>query len=372
MKTTSRILFFLVFLALLSGCRKSEEPSSPDKYTARIDRMADSLVTQLTLHGKSVPLPGLMIGIWAPDQGYTYLKPHGYADLSSKRAMQCTDIFRIASVTKTYTAVMVLQLIDEGKLSLDDTIGKFFSGIPNGHLITIRHMLAMQSGLFEVNNDCVVAHDFDTDPDHYFSPQELLTAIKRHPTDFQPGTQTVYSNSNFIILGMLIEQLTGTPFRDALQNRITQPLGMGNTSFAESRFMPAGKIHARGYMLNDVYEYFDATERFNMSVAYSAGAIIADIEELKKWIFRFTSGNLVSSAMFEQMQHFNPIFPDMEYGLGMMRFRDNFLGHAGDGMGYHNLAARNPQKNITIIVFFNGDYPYPMHVFHQILKILDF
>ncbi len=370
MKVLNLINVILICLVILTGCKKKEDVQHVDKYTAQIDQLADSLVTDLMLHGKNVPLPGLIIGIWAPDMGYTYLKPKGYSSLSIKRPMQVADLFRIASVTKTYTAVMLLQLVDEGKIGLEDTIGKYLPGIPNGDKITIRQMLAMQSGLFEVNNDSIIAQEFDNDPNHYFSREELLAAIKRHEPDFQPGEKTQYSNSNFIILGILIEDLTGTPYSNALHSRITQPQDMGNTSFAESQFMPEEKTYSNGYMFDDNYEYFEVTEKFNMSVAYSAGAIISDMNELRKWIYELTSGSLVSSSLFEQMQVFSPIFQDMEYGLGIMRFRDNYLGHAGDGMGYHTFAARNPQKNITIIIFFNGEYPYPMHVFHELLKIL--
>lgn len=371
MKVPNLIYVFLICLVILTGCDKKEDVQQFDKITLQIDMLADSLITDLTLNGKKVPLPGLIIGIWAPDMGYTYLKAKGYADLSKKTPMQVTDLFRIASVTKTYTAVMILQLVDEGKIGLEDTIDKFLPGIPNGDKITIHNLLSMQSGLFEVNNDLLICEEFDNDPNHFFSPEELLSAIKRHEPDFQPGEKTQYSNSNFIILGILIEKLTGTSYSDALYSRITKPHDMGNTSFAESQLMPEGKTYSNGYILDENYDYIDVTERFNMSVAYSAGAIISDINELRDWIYKFTSGSLVSSSVFEKMQVFNPIFTDMEYGLGMMRFRDNYIGHAGDGMGYHNFAARNPQKNITIIVFFNGDYPYPMHVFHELIKILD-
>lgn len=90
---------------------------------------------------------------------------------------------------------------------------------------------------------------------------------------FQPGDSTVYCNSNFIIAGILIEQLTGQPYGEVLLARITQPLGMANTSFSESQWIPAGKSYSSGYMFNSNFDYYDATEKYNMSVAYSAGAV---------------------------------------------------------------------------------------------------
>lgn len=375
MKKKYRILIYPLIvmgfvLMLTNSCKKTDEQAI-DKYTVQIDKLADSLVTKLTYNGKAVPLPGLIIGIWAPDRNYSYLKAKGYANLATKRPMQVSDLYRIASVTKTFTSVMLLQLVDEGKIGLDDTIDKYLSGIPNGGLITIRQLLAMQSGLFEVNNDSVIGHAFETDPNHYFSPQELLAAIKRHPPVFQPGERTVYCNSNFIIAGILIEKLTGQTYREALHARISQPLGMANTSFSESQWMPTGKSYSSGYMADSNKDYFEVTEKFNMSVAYSAGAIISDIEELKKWVLNLTSGTLVSTSMLNQMEIFHPIFPDTEYGLGLMRFRDNYIGHGGDGMGYHNFLARNPKKNITIAIFFNGEYPYPQYIFYDLIKILE-
>lgn len=367
---TPVIAFFCV-LFFIESCKK-DDPIVVDKYTTRIDELTDSLVTKLTYKGKAVPLPGLMVGIWAPRQDYTYLKAKGYANLANQRPMQVTDLFRIASITKTFTSVLLLQLVDENLISLDDKLGKYLTGIPNGDLITIRQLLAMQSGLFEVNNDSIIGNIFETDPDHYFSPAELLEAIKRHPPEFNPGERTKYCNSNFIIAGILIEQLTGKSIEDALQTGIAQPLGLKNTTFANSRWMPAGKPFACGYMWDNNRQYFESTEMFNMSVAFTAGAIVSNMEDLKKWVFNLTSGTLVSAKMFSQMTDtFNPIFGDMEYGLGLMRFRDNYIGHAGDGMGYHSFIARNTGKDITIAIFFNGEYPYPMHVFHEILKILE-
>jgi len=156
-----------------------------------------------------------------------------------------------------------------------------------------------------------------------------------------------------------------------LKSRITGPLRMVNTSFAKSQYMPSGKVFCSGYMLDGNFKYIDASEGFNMSVAYSAGAIISDLNDLQTWIRILTSGALLSSSTQKQMKVFNPIFGDTEYGLGLMRYRGNFIGHSGDGLGYHSFMARNVEKDITIAIFFNGEYPYPQFVFHELLKILE-
>jgi D-alanyl-D-alanine carboxypeptidase len=353
----------------LAGCKK-EDNSSIDHYTARIDHLTDSLVTTLVFHGKPLPLPGLIVGVWAPGQNYTYFKAKGYSNLATKRHMEVTDLFRVASITKTFTATLLLQLVDKGLIALDDKLDKYITGIPNGNLITIRHLLAMQSGLFEVNNDSITMSIFESNPDHVFSQLELIEAIKRHPPTFNPGERTEYCNSNFILAGVIIEILTGQSIENALKTAITQPISLTNTSFVNSRWMPAGKPYSSGYILDDNLNYSDATERFNMSVAFTAGAIVSNMDDLKKWVFKLTTGYFISPALQSQILIFNPIFQDMDYGLGIMRFRDNYMGHAGDGMGYHSFIARNNEKDITIAIFFNGDYPYPMHVFHSILEIL--
>ncbi|MCK9398671.1 MAG: beta-lactamase family protein [Bacteroidales bacterium] len=368
------IIAFFCVLFFMESCKK-DDPVVVGKYTTRIDQLTDSLVTKLTYNGKAAPLPGLIVGIWAPRQDYTYLKSKGYANLASQRPMQVDDLFRIASTTKTFTSILLLQLAEEGFISLDDKIDKYLTGIPNGAVITIRQLLAMQSGLFEVNNDSVIGNIFISDPDHYFSPIELLEAIKRHTTTFSPGERIEYCNSNFIIAGILVEQLTEQSFEKALQTRITQPLGLQNTIFANSRWMPANKPYASGYMFNSNLDYFECTENFNMSVAFTAGAIVSNMDDLKKWVLNLTSGTLISPAMQAQMEDFHPIFEDVlentEYGLGLMRYKDNYIGHSGDGMGYHSFLARNPEKDITIAIFFNGEYPYPQVIFHELLKILE-
>ena len=364
-------LLFLFVLTVFGSCKKDDNTSF-DKYTEELDKLTDSVLTKLTFDGRTIPLPGLIVGVWAPGQNLTYLKAKGYANLAFHRPMQVTDLFKIGSLTKTFTATILLQMVDDGLISLNDTIENYIPGIPNGEIMTIRQLLAMQSGLFEVNNDSAVRSVFINEPDHQFSTNELLDAIKRHPATFKPGENTEYCNSNYIIAGILIEQLSGKSFEECLDERIVQPLALTNTSFLDSRWMPEGKPYASGYTLDSNYDYQDITERYNLSLAYSAGAMLSDMDNVKKWVTNFTSGTLISSAMLAEMESYHPIFDNSaEYGLGLMRFGGNFLGHTGDVPGCHSIMAQDKERDITIIIFINCDTYPPRSVFYDVISILD-
>ena len=364
-------LLFLFILTAVGSCKKDDN-TSIDKYTAELDKLTDSVLTKLTIDGRTIPLPGLIVGVWAPRQNLTYLKAKGYANLATHQPMLVTDLFKIGSLTKTFTSTILLQMVDDGLISLNDTIAKYIPGIPNGDIMTIRQLLAMQSGLFEVNNDSIVRSVFINEPDHQFSTSELLDAIKRHPATFKPGENTEYCNSNYIIAGILIEQLSGKSFEECLEERIVQPLALTNTSFLDSRWMPEGKPYTSGYTLDSNYDYQDITERYNLSLAYSAGAMLSDMDNVKKWVTNFTSGTLISPSMLAEMESYHPIFDNSaEYGLGLMRFGGNFLGHTGDVPGCHSIMAQDKERDITIIIFINCDTYPPSNVFYDVISILD-
>ena len=154
------------------------------------------------------------------------------------------DYFRVGSNTKTMTATVILQLMQEGKLKLDDPVSKYYSGVPNGDTITIAQLLGMRSGLPNYTYDPA----FVKQPQKVWKPEELLALSFAKPVDFAPGAQFEYSNANYIVLGLIIEKLTGMSAPDAFQKRIFEPLGLKHTSLPALTDNKIPDPHAHGYM----------------------------------------------------------------------------------------------------------------------------
>lgn len=190
--------------------------------------------------------PGAIVGLWIPGQGEWSIAA-GVGDLANGAPCRLDDHVRIASITKTFTATVVLQLVAEGKLALDDRIEQFVAGIPNGNEVTLRHLLSMTSGVYSYVYDPVVSVDYVRDPLLQFPPEQAIEIIRRHGTaDFAPGEKVVYSDSNFMLLGFVVEQATGRMIGEEIEARVLAPLGLTGTSFATTPDLPEPFLH--GYL----------------------------------------------------------------------------------------------------------------------------
>jgi len=189
-------------------------------------------------------IPGVTLGIDMP--GCTWISAAGLADRATGRAMSPTDGFRIASITKTFTATLILRLVDKGAISLDDHLAKYVKGIDNGQQITIRQMLNMTSGIFSYTEDEQFGKDFDANPVEPFPPSKAIAIIKAHDPDFAPGTSWHYSDSNYLLLGVIAEKVTGRPIDRLMQDLVIEPLGLSHTSYPTTPAIPGP--HPVGYV----------------------------------------------------------------------------------------------------------------------------
>ena len=289
-------------------------------------------------------LPGTVVGVWIPDQG-TWIVAKGEADMETGRAMKTTDKFRIASITKTFTSNMVLQLADEGKLELDDRLDEYLPEIPFSSQITLRQLLNHTSGIIDDNDN--VDDIVDADPLKKWEPMEVVEAYTGGELDEEPGKQINYSNAVYIILGMVIAEVSGDTVEDFLQDRIVEPLGLENTYFPEGPDI-SGE-HAHGY------DGAEDVTRIDMSWDWTAGAMISTLDDLKVWAKAFAEGELLSGEMHEEQLTFVD-FPkgrgEMKCGLGTY-YEFGFLGHDGADLGYQSDMMYYPGKEATIIILFN-------------------
>ncbi|MCT4353963.1 beta-lactamase family protein [Streptomyces sp. Je 1-79] len=288
--------------------------------------------------------PGAMARFTGP--GGIRTKTLGVRDRVSGAPMDTAARFRIGSVSKTFSSVVLLQLVDEGKLELDAPVNRYLPGLLPDDRITVRHLLTHRSGLADYTDKMFnqTVPGFEAVRNRVFSYKELVTLSLSEPRTTQPGVAYKYSNTNFVVVGMLIEKATGSPVAKEYQNRIIQPLGLRNTSYVH----PATKIdglHARGYLHPDEAgsPLVDSTEQ-TVSWAQSAGAFISNPEDLNTFTTALMRGRLLSSRMLEAMTTVTPTDATNTrfYGLGLRRYDlscgTQIFGHTGTVQGYYTYA----------------------------------
>ena len=220
---------------------------------------------------KQAKYPGAIVGVWQEGRR-PYHRAFGVADTRTRAPMRTDFNVRIASLTKSFTVQAILQLVQDGKVGLDDPIGKYVSGVPRGRVITLRQLAAMRSGLFNYLDE--LGPNLYKHPRRAWTPQELLDIAFSKPLQFQPGTQFDYSNTNTILLGLVVEKASGMPLHRYIRERITKPLGLRHT------LLPTGagalpSPHPHGYTdQTPGNKVVDATN-WNPSFGWAAGGMIS-------------------------------------------------------------------------------------------------
>ena len=176
---------------------------------------------------KELLVPGAVVLLRTPQGEFTVT--YGTTQLGTTSPPRADTHFRIASNTKTMTAAVIVQLAQEGKLSLDDPVSKYVPGVPNGDNITIAELLKMRSGLYNYTDAPELSASLDRDPTKVWTPQELLAIAFTRPPNFPPGTAYDYYNTNYALLGLIAEKVDGKPLARAMQDRLFGPLGMQDT-----------------------------------------------------------------------------------------------------------------------------------------------
>lgn len=288
--------------------------------------------------------PGAMARFTGPDG--VQARTVGVRDRDSGAAMDVRARFRIGSVSKTFSSVVLLQLAEEKKLDLDAPVNRYLPGLLPDDRITVRHLLRHRSGLADYT-DAMFEHTvpgFEAVRNRVFSYQELVDLSLSEPRTTEPGVAYKYSNTNFVVVGMLIEKLTGKPVAKEYQRRIISPLGLRNTSYVHPDVRIAG-LHVRGYLHPDEVgaPLVDSTEQ-TVSWAQSAGAIISSPADLNTFVTALMRGRLLSPKMLEAMTTVTPTDTTNTrfYGLGLRRYDlscgTQIYGHTGTVQGFYTYA----------------------------------
>lgn len=325
----------------------SQHGLGPD-LTARLDKAIEDV-------RRKTGIPGLVVGLWMPGKG-RYVRATGVADTATGRPMTKDMYVRIGSETKTFTVTALLKLVDEGLVGLDDPIAKYVKGVPNGRKITLRHLAEMRSGLYPYTFDSDFQYDLLSDPNGTYTPQELLAYGYKHKNTSAPGTQFQYSNSNLILLGLVIEKVTGRPLAEVIHKGVLRPADLHDTIFPDNAEIP--DPHPQGYTNQTLTgEVTDATH-WNPSWAWAAGAMISNLHDLRRWAKIVATGTLLSpKTQAERLKTLPTGIPGTSYGLGIMN-SGGWIGHNGSIPGYETVTVYLPSKKATLVLMMNTDILY--------------
>ncbi|MFD7322072.1 serine hydrolase domain-containing protein [Streptomyces sp. NPDC059875] len=313
--------------------------------TARLDKAIEDVRTQ-------AGIPGIVAGLWLPGKG-CYLRATGVADKVTGRPMTTYGSVRIGSETKTFTVTALLKLVDDRRIRLDDPISRYIDGVPNGHKITLRHLAEMRSGLFPYTSDPEFIQALESDPSRSFTPHEVLAYGFKHDNTFAPGQQFEYSNTNLILLGLVVEKVSGQCLEDFIDKRVLRPAGLRETLFPKGAEFP--EPHPRGYTDQTLTgEVADSTD-WNPSWAWAAGAMISDLHDLRRWAKIVATGTLLSpETQAERLKTLPTGFPGTSYGLGIFE-ANGWTGHNGSIPGYETVTVYLPSQKATMVLMMNTD-----------------
>jgi D-alanyl-D-alanine carboxypeptidase len=296
-------------------------------------------------------IPGVIVGVWQDGQP-PYVRAFGVQNTATGEPMTPDLYMRIGSNTKSFTTTAILQLVDQGKIDLDDPVSKYVPGVPNGDRLTIRHLAEMRSGLLSYTD--IVIPQWPSDPLRQWTAADVLAVSFSRPPIFEPDAEFDYSNTNTVLLGVVVEQVTGQSIRDYIREHIIQPEGLTHTSFPVSG-TEFPSPHSHGYWRTPDGDIVDTAD-WNMSWGGAAGQMISTVDDLHIWARDLATGKLLSPSAQREREKFLPAVDEGEgvvYGLGMSD-NNGWRGHDGNAIGYTAYPFYLPSQQMTLVVLINA------------------
>ncbi|MBI1766779.1 MAG: beta-lactamase family protein [Bacteroidetes bacterium] len=299
------------------------------------------------------------VALIAKDGKVVFRQAFGMADLEHNIVMMPEHVFEIGSITKQFTAVSILMLMEQGKLSLQDPVTKFIENYPmNGHNITVHHLLTHTSGIKSYTDLEKWRKLWRND----MTPLEMIDVFKNEPMEFAPGEKWSYSNSAYFMLGYIIEKASGVSYPEFLEKNIFLPLGMKNSYYGgQSKII---KNRAMGYQKGDG---FKNAEYLSMTQPYSAGSIMLNVDDLLTWNQAVQANKLVKKETIQKaftnykLNNGKPI--NYGYGWGLNDINGSAtIEHSGGIFGYATNAIYLPKEEVYVVVFSNCDCNPPSEV----------
>jgi D-alanyl-D-alanine carboxypeptidase len=365
------VAVILVFCLSLAGCGPfwaSEGKSSQDD--AGVQKALQPLVEQWrTANG----VPGVALVV-SPAEGDPVTVAVGIADLETEKRMTGKELFDAGSITQTFVAAALLQLVDEGRLDLDEVVGRYLPDFPPGARITVRQVLSHSSGLPELRDDPEVFQQFFREPGHRWTLSELLAIAAAMPAYFEPGASFRDTDTDYIVAAAILEEVTGSDLATELRQRFFKPLGLNDTFVAgleEARrpfmsgYLPCGHalapsilaLHSGrvfcqwgGIDLDRMPKFQEAT--FNLG----ASGVVSTPTDLLRWARALYAGQVLSPAGQQEMLTFD--VSRSSHGLGAMQFvpptGDVAWGRLGGALGVESILLYSPAQDIALLAFSNA------------------
>lgn len=333
-----KIAFWTTLLVSIN-LKAQTSGEDPTKIASKIDAYLNSAVAAWKFNG---------VALVAKDGKIVLHKAYGWRDVATKKYNDTSTRFPILSITKSFTAMVILKLQEEGKLSLNDKLSKHFSDFPNGDKITIEHLLNHTSGLYNYTDD--IGEEDSALVNHPVMKKRILDLIYKKPAVQAPGEDFDYNNSGYYLAGIIIEKVTGKPYEQNVRELIFEPLNMKNSGFDFNNLKK--DMRATGYQflnpgVQKPYTYLDST------VGFSAGAIYSTTGDMYKWTYAIAQKSILSPKSWDIA--FTPEAGD--YGIGFRRnnfFGNGYIKHSGGYPGFVSEFVYYPQKDITIILLKNS------------------
>jgi CubicO group peptidase (beta-lactamase class C family) len=323
--------------------------------------LAVKIDTLLTAYAKDYKFNGTALVAY---KGAIVLqKGYGFKDVEAKIPNDGNTIFQVGSLTKQITAAVIMQLNEEGKLSITDKLSKYYPAYPNGNKITIQHLLTHTSGIYNYTNDTTIMRQNVNKP---HSEEQMLASFINKPLDFEPGTKWNYSNSGYSLLGYIIKKVTNKPYEQVVRERIFQPLQMNQSGFDFTHLNDPNK--ATGYFvtsnsLNVKAPIVDST------IAYAAGAIYSTVGDFYKWERAIKSDKLLKKDSWKTI--FTPSLN--KYGFGWFvdsLYNKQLMGHSGGIHGFSSYITRFAEDDLAIILLTNTSSPSLSSIWKSIAAIM--
>lgn len=287
-----------------------------------------------------------------------YSNTIGFADIEKQKLADSQTKYRVGSISKTFTAAVVMQLIEEGKLQLDTKLENFYPQFPNSGIISIKDMLRHQSGLFNFSS----AEDFKQWKGQQQSKNQYLERISKNPAVFKPGEKSEYSNTNYVLLSFIIEDIEKKDLSEVIDQRIIEPLKLKNTYYGGK--LDSAKGEALAYEKTGEWTPVEETE---ISLVKGAGAMTSTPSDINKFFSALLEGKVVKPESLAKMTEIRD-----EYGLGIFEMPiagKTFFGHTGGIDGFNSVVVYDPEEKTSIAYSSNAREMAPHKIFDAIVHI---
>jgi CubicO group peptidase (beta-lactamase class C family) len=340
MKISRLSAFFLLFIFISSGL-SAQQKSSNDSLAAKLDEYLNSAVQAGQFNGTALVAKNGQI-ILQKGYGWKNFEKHTLNDVNS--------IYPIGSLTKPFTAIVILKLQEEGKLSVNDLLSKYIPEQRDADKITLQNLLDHTSGIYDFSHD--IPEDDSALLSHPIPQQKVLDAFINRPLEFKPGTQYSYCSSDYFLLGMIIEKVTGMPYEQVVHQLIFQPLGMQHSGFDFINLKDTAKT--TGYKTFEPNKHVLAV-KWDSTLSRAAGAIYSTTGDLYKWAQAIAKKQILTPASWQQA--FTPHLGS--YGDGWFidtLYGNKYVYHSGGLLGYMSSFRYYPDQDVTVILLNNFGY----------------